>query len=99
MPRIEFDNDGSRLSQLLNLAEAYRSAMDEGDVARAAGYMHRIENTAARLTDEALLTASKSLPRREIASRAGWVAHGTVNHRINRARREAGLDQDSTPQN
>jgi len=93
--RIDFDNDGSRFSQLLNLAAEYQRAMANGETAKAAGAMLRAERCAERLTDEALVEADATMSRRAVAEEMGMgLAHGTITHRINRINRDAAEIQD-----
>lgn len=88
--RIDFDDDGGRFARLVHEAAEYQRAMRSGDIARAAGAMHRVEDAAERLTDEALIRADEQMSRPQIAQGMGLVgdwAHKGVAYRIARARR------------
>lgn len=91
--RIEYDNDGSPISQVFNLAKGYMQAAREGQWGRAAGCAHRIEDLARQLTDQALLAADRAQPRqRHAIAREMGLVHGTVNWRIRRALVREGRD-------
>ncbi len=88
--RIDFDADNEPFARLVHEAAEYQRAMREGDVARAAGAMHRVESAAEELTDEALLAADEEMSRPQIAAGMGLVgdwAHKGLAYRITRARR------------
>lgn len=97
--RLEYDNDGSPISQLLNLADEYQRAARDGQWGRAAGCAHRIEDLAQRLTDQALLAADRAQPRqRHAIARAMGLVHGTVNHRIRRELAREAREGRDTPE-
>lgn len=91
MPRVEFPEDGaSPMSQIGYLLLETQSAERAGEIARAAGALHRIENLVTRLTDDALVRADETMSRPDIATGMGLAhphAHKALAYRINRGKK------------
>jgi hypothetical protein len=81
--RIDFDNDGGRFAQAINLLAEYQRATRDDDWTAATRAIHRVEHLVEALTDEAITQASARNPRRSLGEILG-VAHGSVNRRVGR---------------
>lgn len=86
--RIDYrpDDDGD-FAQIVELAADYQRARDDGRLYDAALIALRLDATAGRLTDDALLAfvARTARARRELSRESG-ISRGALDHRIKRAR-------------